>query len=215
MNRSEAHALETVELALDGRMSMVESAHVLLPHLSMNSDLASQEDFNLIRAIETETDDLPIGLIREHWHPDSLIEKDRELARCEEIWHEQMNSACQRIRRTLLLRKLVVDRHLNVAERQIVTPVRKREVAAILHSILRRDSVFPAEGREGFAYEGAIIGMRSTGAQITHSRNHAVRPRIVAERHIERYENLDAAIEAFIDSEWSTGIDGVTLEPSS
>lgn len=83
MNRSEAQVLEAVESALDGRMGMVEAAHALLPLLTRNSDLASQGDFDLIRGIESETDDLPIGRVREHWHLDSLREKDRELARCE------------------------------------------------------------------------------------------------------------------------------------
>jgi hypothetical protein len=215
MNRSEAQALETVEFALDGRMSIVESAHALLPLLAMNSDLASLEDFNLIRAIESETDDLPIGRVREHWHPDSLREKDRELARCERLWRERMISMCQRLRRTLLLRKLIVDRHLNVAQRQIVAPVRRQEVVVILCSILREDSVFPAEGREGLAYEGATIGRLSSGAQITHSRSYASHPQMVAEHRVYHYEDLDAAIEAFIDSEWSGGIDGISIEASS
>jgi hypothetical protein len=217
VNRSAERALETVESALGGRIGMVEAAHALLPLLRMNSDFASQDDFDLIRAIESETDDLPIGRrVREHWHPNSLREKDRELVRCEGLWHEQMESACQRIRRMLLVRMLVLNRHLSVAERQLLGPVQKREVASILRSILRGDGVFPAEGREGFAYEGVIIGRVSSGAQITHSRTYADRPQIIAERRVEHYGSLDAAIEAFIDCEWAEGIDGVPIiEPSN
>lgn len=215
INRLEEQALETVESVLNGRIGTVEAAHALLPILQLNFDLASQEDFDLIRAIESETDNLPVGRVREHWHPDSLREKDHELARCEGRWREQMVPACQHIQRTLLLRKLIVDRHLNVAERQLVVQVRRQEVVAILRSILRANSVFPEEGREGFAYEGATIGRVSSGAQITHSRTHAVHPQTVAERRIDRYENLDVAIEAFIDREWSEGIDGIPVVSTS
>ncbi|MGA9673334.1 MAG: hypothetical protein WBQ94_29355 [Terracidiphilus sp.] len=181
----------------------------------MDSDLASKEDLDLICGIASETDDLPTGRVREHWHPDSLREKDCELARCEELWHEKMLLTCKRIRRTLLLRKLVVNRHLDVAERQFVGLVRTREVAAILRSLVLADSVFPAEGREGFAYEGVTIGRVSCGAQIIFSRTHALHPQSIAERRVERYEDLDAAIQAFIDHEWGEGIDGIPIEPTS
>jgi hypothetical protein len=215
ITRLEAQALETVEAVLSGRIGTVEAAQALLPLLQLNSDLASQADFNLIRAIESETDDLPVGRVRQHWHPDSLREKDHELARCEGLWHEKMMLACQRIRRTLLLRKLIVDRHVNVAERQLIVQVRRQEVVAILRSILRANSVFPEEGREGFAFEGATIGRVSSGAQIMHSRTHAVHSQTIAERRIDRYENLDVAIEAFIDREWSDGIDGILVVSTS
>lgn len=213
--RIEEQALETVESALDGQISTVEAACALLPLLAMTRDLVSDEDFDLLRAIESETDHLPIGRVREHWHPDSLQEKDRELARYEGFLHEQMISTCQHIRRTLLLRKLVIDRHLNVAERRVVVPVRRQEVAAILRSILRADSVFPAAGREGIAYEGATIGRISSGVQITLSRNDPVHPQVIADRRVEHYDDLDTAIEAFIDWEWSEGIDGVLIESGS
>lgn len=86
---------------------------------------------------------------------------------------------------------------------------------AILHSILREDSVFPAEGREGLAYEGATIGLFSSGAQITHRRTHPLHPETVAERRIDNYNDLEAAIEAFIDSEWNKGIDGLSIRAGS
>jgi hypothetical protein len=214
-NQSEERALETVDSALDGRIGIVEAAHALLPLLRMNSDLASQDDFNLIRAVESETDDLPIGQVRDHWHPDSLIEKDREIARSDGLWRKPMMLARQRIRRTLLLRRLVRNRHLNVAERQIVGSVRRHEVLAILRSLLIANSVFPPEGREGFVYEGASIGLVSSGAQIMLSRADVIHPQRIAERRIERYEDLDAAVEAFVDLEWSQGIDGIPIEPSA
>jgi hypothetical protein len=215
ISKFEKKALETVESALDGRIGVAEAAHALLPFLRMQPDFTLREDFDLIRAVASETDHLPIGRVRELWHTDSLREKDRELVRYDALWHEQMVSACQRIRRMLLLRKLVVNRHLNVAERQSIRPVRRKEVVAILRSLMSATSVFPAEGCEGIAFEGASIGLMSSGAQLILSRNDPIQPQTIAERRVERYDNVEAAIEAFIDHEWRDGIDGIALEPTT
>ena len=102
--------------------------------------------------------------------------------------------------------------HLSVTERQFVVPVRRQEVVAVLRSILQADSVLPAKGRDGIAYEGAIIGQVSFRAQITLSRNGPVHPQTIVECRAEHYDDLNAAIEAFIDCEWSKGIDGVLIE---
>jgi hypothetical protein len=88
--------------------------------------------------------------------------------------------------------------------------VSRKEVAAVLKSILLRDGVFPIEEREGVVYEGAILGLVASGAQIARSRAYASDPKTAAERRIDRYQEVDAAIEAFIDMEWSAGIDGIS-----
>lgn len=214
INQFEERGLQMVQSVLDGQTGAVEAAYTLRALLLMNPDLATQEDCKLMTAIVSETDHLPIGPVREHWHPDSLREKDREIARCDAHWHEQMVSACQCIRRTLLVRKLVVKRHLNVSERQLVGFVVRQEVKPMLRSLLLTDSVYPDEGREGFDYEGTILGRVSSGAQVIHCRTHAVHPQTVSERRIEHYRDLDAAIEALIDYEWSEGIDGIPIRPS-
>lgn len=211
-NRLESQALEAVQSALDGESSMLEAAHALRSLLPrMRPDLVSRDDINLVVAIDSETDHLPIGPVRQLWHPDSLAEKDRDIARYEEHCTEKMRSACERIRRTLLLERLVVTRHLNVSERSLVGPVERREVSAILKSLLLAESVFPSEGREGFAYEGTIIGRTSAGAEIIHSRAYASEPQRIAERRVDPYPDVDSAIESFIDSEWPDGIDGIEL----
>lgn len=214
MQKEEECGLQIAQAVLDGQMGILEAAHGLLPLLQMDPILASQDDFNLVRAIEGETDDLPIGRLRELWHPDSMPEKDREIKRLERLWHEQMSSACARIRRMLLVRKLVLNRHLNVSERRIIGPVTRQEVAAILKSLLLTDGVFPIEGREGFGYEGTYVGRVSVGAQLIRSRTYATNPQAVAERRIDHFQDVDAAIEAFIECEWSKGIDGIPFHSS-
>jgi hypothetical protein len=47
--------------------------------------------------------------------------------------------------------------------------------------------------------------------QIIWERAYPWDPFTVAERRTETFEELDAAVEKFIDSEWKAGIDGVKL----
>jgi hypothetical protein len=145
-------ALQVTQFALDGQMGIVETAHSLMSLLRSYPDLVSQDDFNLIRAIETETDHLPIGRVRALWHPDYLPAKDREIERCDKLWHDRMLPACERIRRALLLRKLILNGHLNVSERGVIEPAGRNEVAAAVKSILLEEGVFPIAGREGVVY---------------------------------------------------------------
>jgi hypothetical protein len=62
-------------------------------------------------------------------------------------------------------------------------------------------------------YEGAIPGLNSSGAQITLSRSRADDPGLLAERRVVRYRLVDEAIEAFIEMERASGIDGIVLDP--
>jgi hypothetical protein len=88
---------QIVRAVLSRQIGVLEGARALLPHLREQPDLASAEDFNLTRGIESETDDLPLGSVRELWDPDALTEKDKEIARCEELWGDQFRGACERI----------------------------------------------------------------------------------------------------------------------
>jgi hypothetical protein len=209
--RVEERGLQIVQDVLDERMSILDATHGLLALLRMHPAFASQSDFELMRAISSETDDLPIGPVREHWHPAALSEKDGEIQRLESLWREQMLLACERMRRTLLLRKLVLNRHLAVSERQILGVVKRQEVAAIVKSLLLTDTVFPIEGREGVGFEGAFLGQMSSGVRLVSSRSYAENPRAVAERRVDHFQNVDESVEAFINAEWPTGIDGIPL----
>jgi hypothetical protein len=90
-------SLQIVHFILDRRIGILEGVHALLPLLHSDPGIASQDDYNLFRGIESETDDLPIGKVRKEWHPDYLPEKDQEIARCEDLWRGQIRSACERI----------------------------------------------------------------------------------------------------------------------
>lgn len=90
-------AVAMARKVLDGEVGVIEGARALVGLMHLDSEIASGEDFNSLCGIDSETDDLPIGRVREEWHQDSLVEKDREIARCEDFYGDRVRSACERI----------------------------------------------------------------------------------------------------------------------
>jgi hypothetical protein len=89
-------AREIAAAALAGRVTTLEAVRELYP-LAHTDAIFEEEDRVLIIAIDSETDDLPIGKVRELWAPDALEEKDREIKRAEELYKDQFLEACKRI----------------------------------------------------------------------------------------------------------------------
>jgi hypothetical protein len=89
-------AREVTEAVMDGRTTVLEAARELVS-IAHTDAIANEEDRILIIAIESETDDLPIGEVRKLWAPYALEAKDAEIARCEELWKAQFIEACKRI----------------------------------------------------------------------------------------------------------------------
>jgi len=65
--------------------------------LAHTDAICNEDDRTLVIAIESETDDLPIGEVRKLWAPYALEAKEAEIARCEERWKPQFLDACKRI----------------------------------------------------------------------------------------------------------------------
>jgi hypothetical protein len=82
---------------LRNEIGILEGVRALLPLLHIDSGIASKDDLNLMIGIDSETDHLPLGKFRENWHPDFLPNKDREVARCQKLYGDQVRSACERI----------------------------------------------------------------------------------------------------------------------
>ncbi|UWZ84885.1 hypothetical protein [Occallatibacter riparius] len=97
-----AKVRQIAQTVVEGDMGAVEAAYLLLPILRRFSGLVTQDDLNFVIAIGSETDDLPLGPVRELWDPNVLIEKDREIARCDELWKDQFRATCERIQSRLL-----------------------------------------------------------------------------------------------------------------
>lgn len=89
-------AKDVAEAMLDGRTTVLEAVRQLvsLAHTDAISDV---EDRRLIIGIDSETDALPVGEVRELWAPDALETKDVEIARWEERYKAPFLDACRRI----------------------------------------------------------------------------------------------------------------------
>ena len=77
-------------------------------------------------AIDSETDALPIGAVREMWHPSTAALEDQKIADAEERFREAANEACRRV--------------LELLESGVVTlwrPVGPRELELIAASGMR------------------------------------------------------------------------------
>jgi hypothetical protein len=68
-----------------------------LHSLAHTDAVSDEEDRILVIAIDSETDDLPVGLVRELWAADALEEKDKEIKRAEELYKVRFLEACKRI----------------------------------------------------------------------------------------------------------------------
>jgi hypothetical protein len=101
-DRNLAKAQQITRAVVNGQMGAVEAAFALLPILHQYPELASQDDRNFVVAVGSETDDLPLGPVRELWDANALIEKDREIARCDELWGDRFRATCERILSRLL-----------------------------------------------------------------------------------------------------------------
>ncbi len=120
--------------------------------------------------------------------------------------------------RESLLEKLVVSLHLNVPERQMLGSncVSFEEVATVVKRLLELNGVFPPNARPWkpgeSVFEGFFLVKRADGrVQMTWQRSNPVRQTELADHGSSEYDNLDEAVSTFITSEWSSGIDGITL----
>jgi hypothetical protein len=89
-------ARDVAQAVLDGRTTILEAARALVS-LAHTDAIADVEDRRFIIAIESETDHLPVGVIRQLWASDALKEKDVEIARAEERYRADFLETCRRI----------------------------------------------------------------------------------------------------------------------
>jgi hypothetical protein len=122
--------------------------------------------------------------------------------------------------REALLEKLVVSLHLNVPERRMLGAdcVSVEEVAAVVKRLLDQNGVFPPTARHWqpgeIVFEGSFLVKLPDGkVQMTWQRSDPIRPTVLAGQGSSEYEDVDEAVSRFIQSEWSSGIDGITLMP--
>ena len=85
----------------------------------------------------------------------------------------------------------------------------REEVSEVLKSLVARDGAFPLHHGGKAVYKSVTITSDPSGWQIIWEPAYPWDPFTTAERRVEAFISIDAALEALIDSEWSAGIDGI------
>ena len=55
------------------------------------------KDFMIFRAIDSETDHLPVDIERHNWSVDALERKDKEIANAEALYKDDASAACRKL----------------------------------------------------------------------------------------------------------------------
>ena len=69
----------------------------LRPRMRWEFGAEMTDQFSPFVAIDSETDDLPVGAVRNLWDADTLTRKDLEISRCEQLYRAQCLEACSRL----------------------------------------------------------------------------------------------------------------------
>jgi hypothetical protein len=97
LSEFEDRVIQIARSVLSGQLTAIEACWLLCPILHRTPGMVTEADYKLIIGVVSETDHLPIGGLRELWHPDFLEEKDHEIARRDALWGERVRAACERI----------------------------------------------------------------------------------------------------------------------
>jgi hypothetical protein len=81
---------------LEGRLGVIETARAMLP-LARWTKVDGEPDFQLFRAIASETDNLPVGAVRAYWAPEALAREDVHIRAAEMLWNDRARSAAARL----------------------------------------------------------------------------------------------------------------------
>jgi hypothetical protein len=74
---------------LDGRVGIIDGAREIRRFCGGHLGFDERDpDLNIFVGIDSETDDLPIGNVRQYWAPDALAQKDVDIARCEGMYRK-------------------------------------------------------------------------------------------------------------------------------
>ena len=91
-------AVAAAQAVLAGDLGIIEGARVLsslAPRLVDN--WATDPEFHVFGVLDSETDHLPVGRVRELWDPSALAEKDVTVQRIEAASRTEVEEACRRL----------------------------------------------------------------------------------------------------------------------
>jgi len=92
MDSSEGKVIRVCRAVLNNEMGVIEASRIL----SMRPfSQGFENDLEVIPfvAIDSSTDHLPIGEVRKLWNPEVLVQKDNEIAKCEDFYRVQAREA--------------------------------------------------------------------------------------------------------------------------
>jgi hypothetical protein len=104
--RIDAKARGIARNFLAGKIQASETCLLLSPYTYWNTELFSDDDKLLIKAVGSETDNLPVGTLAENWHPDFLPAKLAQLAKYDSAIGKNVKELCERLIGTTKSRKL-------------------------------------------------------------------------------------------------------------
>jgi hypothetical protein len=82
---------------LSGELGVIEGSRRLCQLRSGVSSLDQDPDFILFVGIESDTDHLPVGEVRELWAPDALSRLAPQIQAAEDHWRQSAFIAAQRL----------------------------------------------------------------------------------------------------------------------
>ena len=89
---------EVAQGILDGHVGIIDGARQIRALCSGHVGLDERDpDLNTFVGIDSETDDLPMGAVRQYWAPDALAQKDVEIARCEALYRQSALEAASHL----------------------------------------------------------------------------------------------------------------------
>ncbi len=93
-----ARVMRIVENLLERQIGAIDAVRALKPFLQLDPTLVSRDDRKALMRIASETEELPLGNVREIWHPDLLAEKDQEMRDTKgslEIRSDRLRAICK------------------------------------------------------------------------------------------------------------------------
>jgi hypothetical protein len=86
-------AIAMAKRVLAGELGVIEGCRAL-SSMRWEFGATMTDEFSPFVAIDSETDDLPVGAVRDLWSVDALATKDLEIDRCEQLYRTQALEAC-------------------------------------------------------------------------------------------------------------------------
>ena len=93
--KARSQITETAQCMLDGGISYIEGSRLICGLLEPARLERRDAPFVVFVAVDSETDDVPIGEVRDTWHPDGKIKFAQEWANAEQYAKTIGEAACK------------------------------------------------------------------------------------------------------------------------